>query len=90
MFSFSGKGLSIWDIFASNSSHILDGSTGEKACNSYNLFQTDIGMLKSLNVKSSFAFIWDFSLINKLCASGFTLPLFHLVAQGVAKGNGTN
>ena len=33
-----------------DSSVIVDGSTGQIACNSYELYQRDIEMLQSLNV----------------------------------------
>ena len=46
----SGKGLNIWDVYTTNASNVLDGSTGQVACNSYNFYQKDVEALKSLGV----------------------------------------
>ena len=45
-----GKGLNIWDVYTTNSSVVLDGSTGQRACNSYQFYQKDVDALKSLGV----------------------------------------
>ena len=45
-----GKGLNIWDVYTTNSSVVLDGSTGQTACNSYYFYQKDVDALKSLGV----------------------------------------
>jgi hypothetical protein len=52
---FSGKGVNIFDIFTSNSDHVVDGSTGQVACNSYNFYQKDVEALKSLGVRGNFS-----------------------------------
>ncbi|XP_073490360.1 lactase/phlorizin hydrolase-like [Aquarana catesbeiana] len=45
-----GKGISIWDQFSHTESKIVDGGTGDVACNSYNRIDEDVEMLKSLKV----------------------------------------
>jgi len=40
--------LSIWDTFTADG--VLDGSTGQTACNSYKYYQKDVDALKSLGV----------------------------------------
>ena len=50
----TGKGLSIWDVFTSNPNNVDDGTTGQVACNSYNLYQRDVDILKRLNVITLF------------------------------------
>ena len=46
-----GKGLSIWDVYTTQQNVVADGTTGQVACNSYNLYQRDVEMLKSLGVR---------------------------------------
>lgn len=50
--SFPGKGLNIWDVYTTNTSNVLDGSNGQRACNSYNFYEKDIEALKSLGVRT--------------------------------------
>lgn len=45
-----GKGLNIWDVYTTNASVVLDGSTGQTACNSYYFYEKDVDALKSLGV----------------------------------------
>ena len=47
-----GKGLSIYDVWMSNPSHVEDGSSGQVACNSYYFYEKDVEALKSLGVRS--------------------------------------
>jgi len=50
-----GKGKSLWDHFTneiSEDSPIVDGSSGNLACDSYNRIDEDIKMLKDLRVST--------------------------------------
>lgn len=54
-----GRGPSIWDTFCNTPGKIVDGSSGEIACNSYHLTADDIALLKSLGAKAyRFSISW--------------------------------
>ncbi|XP_046643173.1 cytosolic beta-glucosidase-like [Daphnia pulicaria] len=60
-----GKGLNIWDVYTTNSSVVLDGSTGQTACNSYYFYQKDVNALQSLGVSHyRFSISWARVLPN--------------------------
>lgn len=67
-----GKSDSIWDVFCRKENAILNGDTGNIACDHYNKYKEDIQLLKTLNVKSyRFSIAWSrifpegFGNINK-------------------------
>lgn len=45
-----GKGESIWDRFSHTPDHILDGDTGDVACDHYHRYKDDIGLMKELGL----------------------------------------
>jgi hypothetical protein len=45
-----GKGPSIWDTFSHNAANIIDGTNGDVACDHYNRYRDDVGMMSSLGV----------------------------------------
>ena len=47
-----GKGESIWDRFAHTPGKVLNGDTGDVACDSYHRYREDIALLRELNLKS--------------------------------------
>lgn len=47
-----GRQDSIWDVFCNRTGTIADGSNGNVACDSYNQFDKDITLLKSLGAKA--------------------------------------
>lgn len=46
-----GKGMSIWDTFTHTPGKIVDGSTGDVACDHYHRWQEDITIMKELGIK---------------------------------------
>jgi len=54
-----GKGPSIWDAFSSIPSKILNGDTGDIACDHYHKFKEDIQLMKNMGVKAyRFSISW--------------------------------
>lgn len=54
-----GKGESIWDRFSHQKGNILNGDTGDKACDHYNRFKEDIALMKELNLDAyRFSISW--------------------------------
>lgn len=54
-----GKGSSIWDVFTSQKGKIKNGHHAITACNFYNSYQDDIGLIKELNIPNfRFSISW--------------------------------
>ena len=45
-----GKGISIWDTFSHIPGMIVDNSTGDDACKSYEFYKDDVENLKYMGV----------------------------------------
>lgn len=55
-----GKGPSIWDAFVSIPGKILNGETGNIACDHYHKFKEDIQLMKDMGVKAyRFSIAWS-------------------------------
>ena len=55
-----GKGESIWDRFAHTPGRILDGSTGDVACDQYHRYPEDIALLRELGLGAyRFSIAWS-------------------------------
>ena len=54
-----GKGPSIWDTFAHAPGKIVNGDTGDVACDSYHRYRQDCALIKALGLKSyRFSISW--------------------------------
>lgn len=54
-----GKGESIWDRFSHTPGKVLDGDTGDMACDHYHRWRDDIKLMKSLGIKAyRFSIAW--------------------------------
>ena len=47
-----GKGLSVWDMFCKQEGRILDGNTGDIACDHYHLYQKDVDLMQEMGYKA--------------------------------------
>jgi beta-glucosidase len=47
-----GKGLSIWDTFCREKGRIIDGSSGEVACDHYHLYEQDVKLMADLGLQA--------------------------------------
>lgn len=60
-----GRGESIWDRFSHTPGRVLNGDTGDIACDHYHRFSDDIAILKSLNLHAyRFSIAWSRILPN--------------------------
>ncbi len=54
-----GRGVSIWDTFSHQAGTIVDGSTGDVACDHYHRLDADLDLMHSLNLLSyRFSIAW--------------------------------
>jgi beta-glucosidase len=55
-----GRGPSIWDTFSKTPGKVVNGDTGDVACDHYNLLESDLDMIQSLGVDSyRFSIAWS-------------------------------
>lgn len=54
-----GRGMTIWDTFCRTPGKVLNGDTGDVACDHYHLYQDDIQMMADLGLKGyRFSIAW--------------------------------
>ncbi len=54
-----GRGPSIWDTFAHSPGRVVDGSTGDEACDHYHRYAEDVALLAGLGVSAyRFSIAW--------------------------------
>jgi len=54
-----GKGASIWDVFTKVPGNIIDGSSGDVACDSYHRYKEDVALMKDMGLTSyRFSIAW--------------------------------
>ena len=47
-----GRGMSVWDMFCKQPGRIIDGSSGDTACDHYHRYKEDIALMKELGIKA--------------------------------------
>ena len=58
-FDTDGRGPSIWDTFSKTAGKVVNGDTGDMACDHYNRFEEDIAIMKDLGVSAyRFSIAW--------------------------------
>ena len=58
-FDTDGRGASIWDTFSKTPGKVVNGDTGDIACDHYNRFEEDIAIMKQLGVSAyRFSIAW--------------------------------
>ncbi|MEA2536398.1 MAG: beta-glucosidase, partial [Chloroflexota bacterium] len=45
-----GRGVSIWDTFSHTPGRILDGDTGDVACDHFHCYRNDVALLRDLGI----------------------------------------
>ena len=54
-----GRGMSVWDMFCKQPGRIIDGSSGDIACDHYHRYKEDVAILKELGCKAyRFSIAW--------------------------------
>jgi beta-glucosidase len=54
-----GKGLSIWDVFSHQPGRVVDGDTGDVACDHYRRWREDVAMMRELGLQTyRFSISW--------------------------------
>ncbi|MEF3308099.1 GH1 family beta-glucosidase [Paenibacillus sp. GYB004] len=50
--SIDGRGLSVWDIYGATPGKVLHGHTGQRACNHYERYKGDVGLMKEIGLQA--------------------------------------
>lgn len=85
-----GKGLNIWDVFASQKGNIFDDHTPEQACDHYHHWKEDVASMKAMGLKAyRFSISWARILpdgtgrINQKGIDFYNKLINELVANGI-------
>lgn len=55
-----GRGLTDWDVFTHQPGNVLDGYTGDVACDHYHRFRDDVKLMKQLGIRAyRFSICWS-------------------------------
>lgn len=85
-----GKGLSVWDNFSHEPGKILEGHTGDVACDHYHLFKEDVALMKKMGVKNyRFSLSWPRLIpegtgeVNEAGVAFYNALIDELIANGI-------
>ncbi|MET3117026.1 beta-glucosidase [Undibacterium sp. GrIS 1.8] len=79
-----GRGPSIWDTFTHTPGKIIDGSTGDVACDHYHRYAEDIDIIASLNV-SAYRFSISWSRVQPLGYGAWNEKGFEFYSNLIAR-----
>lgn len=69
-----GKGLSVWDMFCKQPGRIVDGSSGDVACDHYHRYQDDVDIMREIGYQAyRFSIAWPRMLpegVGPVCDQG--------------------
>lgn len=89
-FNEDGRGESIWDRFSKTPGKVLNGHTGDVACNHYHLYKDDVALIKNLGFDSyRFSIAWPRILpqgsgsVNHKGLDFYKRLVDELLAQGI-------
>lgn len=55
-----GRGVSVWDVFCGKEGKILDGCSGDSACDQYHRMEEDVALMAELGIRSyRFSLSWS-------------------------------
>jgi beta-glucosidase len=85
-----GKGISIWDAFTAKKGKVRNGHKADIACDFYNNYETDIDLVKQLNIPNfRFSISWTRILpngtgeVNKAGIDYYNRVIDYCIAQGI-------
>ncbi|MGN0776172.1 MAG: GH1 family beta-glucosidase [Candidatus Ventricola sp.] len=85
-----GKGLSVWDRFSHEPGKVLEGHTGDVACDHYHRFREDVQLMKAMGVKNyRFSISWPRLLpqgvgeVNEQGVAFYNALIDELLAAGI-------
>ena len=85
-----GRGLNIWDVFGKDEGRILDGHTGEIACDHYHRFKEDVDIMAALGLKAyRFSINWarvmpdGFGKVNEKGIKFYSDLIDYLLEKGI-------
>ncbi len=85
-----GKGLSVWDRFSREPGKVLEGHTGDVACDHYHRFKEDVALMKAMGVKNyRFSLSWPRLLpqgvgeVNEAGVAFYNALIDELIANGI-------
>ena len=85
-----GKGLSVWDRFSHEPGKVLEGHTGDIACDHYHHVKEDVALMKAMGVKNyRFSISWPRLLpegtgeVNEKGVAFYNTLIDELIAAGI-------
>lgn len=85
-----GKGLSVWDRFSHEPGKIVEGHTGDIACDHYHRFKEDVALMKEMGVKNyRFSLSWPRLIpngigeVNEAGVAFYNALIDELIAAGI-------